>query len=536
MRNSIETRVGIFVLLALGIFAYMGIQVGALRFDRARYALYRIYFKDISGVSRKAEVKIAGVKVGWIESVNLIPDHEMTVEANVMISRDYSLYADSYAVVRQDGLLGPKYLEIIPGDPLTKKLSPGDALPRPSRAPVQMDEVLQKVKTIASNMESITDSFNDVVGGVRGKEQLHDMMENLKSAAERLASFSESIDRAIGRNDENIDNLFALGADMRRLAEKIETQVVPAVHSGVNKVAQVLDRDFDRIASTLESAAESFEDTASHARDGLQSINSVMGKIDEGKGLLGKLINEDDTYRDIKVAAQGLKNYFAKIDRMQIVFDAHVESMQRPAENYKFEDAKGYFDIRIHPNDDYFYLVQLVSSERGFVKRKETFREYTDEKCEPVNPDTLDLTDRDKLRFIYAKKQDRFYRGSIRFGLQFGKLFDDVAVRFGIFDNTVGIGVDYDIPFKSEKFRWVTSIEAFDFTGWNRLDDRRVHLKWINRVYMFRNLYVTFGADDFVSKHNASAFFGVGIRFGDSDVKYYLPNLSGAGSLGAALD
>lgn len=535
MRNSAETRVGIFVMLALGILVYMGIQVGALRFDRARYASYRIHFRDISGLSRKAEVKIAGVKVGWVEAVSLMPGQEIMVEATVMISREYSLYTDAYAVVHQDGLLGPKYLEIIPGDPLARTLSPGDALSKPSKAPVQFDEVLQKVKTIAANMESITDSFKDVVGGPQGKEQLSSIIQNLSQTAERLASFSEIIDRAVGKNETGIDDLFALGTDIRRLATKIEAQIVPAMQTGIDKVSHVLDRDFDRIASTLETAAESFEGAAVQARESLQNFNSVVNKVNEGKGLIGKLINEDETYHDLKVAAQGLKNYFAKLDRMQIVFDSHVESMQRPAENYKFEDAKGYFDVRIHPNDDYFYLVQLVSSERGFVKRKETFKEYND-KCEPVDPDTLDLSDRDKLRFIYAKRQDRFYRGAIRFGLQFGKVFKDIALRFGIFDSTVGIGADFNIPFKSERFRWVTSLEAFDFTGWNRLDDRRVHLKWINRVYMFRNVYVTFGADDFVSKHNASAFFGVGIRFGDSDVKYYLPSLSGASSVGTAIN
>lgn len=535
MRNSVETRVGIFALLALGIFAYMGFQVGAFRFDRSRYATYMVYFKDISGLSRKAEVKIAGVKVGWVESVSLVQDHDMLVQADIMINKNYQLYADSSAIVRQEGLLGPKYLEIIPGNPMTRSLEPGETLSKPSKAPVQVDEVLQKVKSIASNMEEITESFKGAIGGVRGKEQLQDMVENMSQAAEKLAAFSENIDRAINRNEENIDNFFAIGADLRRLADKIEQQVVPSVQSGVDKVSHVLDRDFDRIATTLETTAESFEDAAIQAREGLRNFNSVVEKIDDGKGLLGKLINEDDTYKDLKVAAEGLKNYFAKIDRLQIVFDSHFETMQRPAEHYRYEDSKGYFDIRIHPTDDYFYLLQLVASERGFITRKETFKHYLDEKGEPVDPSMLTLSDRDKLRFIYDEKKAKFYRGAIRFGLQFGKVFDDLAFRFGIFDNTFGIGVDFDIPFRSEKLRWVTTFEAFDLTGWNRIHDRRPHLKWINRVFMFRNIYATFGADDFVSRHNASAFFGFGLRFGDNDIKYFLPSLGGVGSVGAAL-
>ena len=69
----------------------MGFQIGAFRFDRGQYNTYSMYFKDISGLSKKAEVKIAGVKVGWVERTNLLPD-EMYAEAEVMIKKNYKLY------------------------------------------------------------------------------------------------------------------------------------------------------------------------------------------------------------------------------------------------------------------------------------------------------------------------------------------------------------------------------------------------------------------------------------------------------------
>src|SRR5579872_4199939 len=129
---NIETRVGLFVLTALCILAYMGFQIFVFRFDRGRYADYILYFKDISGLSRKGDVKIAGVKVGWVDSVTLAANDEMLAEVKVKVLKDYSLYSDSYALVRQDGLLGPKFIEINPGDPLLRKLAPGDPLGRPS--------------------------------------------------------------------------------------------------------------------------------------------------------------------------------------------------------------------------------------------------------------------------------------------------------------------------------------------------------------------------------------------------------------------
>jgi phospholipid/cholesterol/gamma-HCH transport system substrate-binding protein len=126
-----------------------------------------------------------------------------------------------------------------------------------------------------------------------------------------------------------------------------------------------------------------------------------------------------------------------------------------------------------------------------------------------------------------------FKRNTMKFGLQFGRIFRDLAFRFGIFENYAGAAIDFEVPFETPKFRWVTSLEAFDFRGWDRLHDRRPHLKWINKVFFMRNFYFAFGADDFISKHNANAFLGGGMRFGDDDLKYFFSSLGGFAKFGS---
>jgi len=526
LRGKLETIVGIFILAALGIFLYMGFQVGTFRFDRAKYANYKTYFKDISGLSRKAEVKIAGVKVGWVEKLGVIPDGEPLVQADLMVHRDYKLYKNASAVVRQDGLLGPKFLELVPGDPYLETISPGSVLLEPSESPASIDEILKKFDSIASHVEDVTESFKDAVGGVEGSQQLTSIFSNLERAAIKIASFSDTFDRSLSRNEQNIDAFLEVGQDIKRLSKKLEESVLPAFQGNMERISDVFDRDFDRVATKLETTAQSIDEASLQAREGLRNISSVAEKIDEGKGLLGKLINEDETYKDLKVAVGGLKNYFSQIDRMQFVFDTHFEGFYRPAENYEYEDSKGYFDVRVHPDDDHFYILQLAASERGNIKRFELDRKYFDDEGCPVNTDSLEL--KDKVEHTYRMKADFFKRNTISLGLQFGKIFKNVAFRVGLFESSAGGAIDINIPFSTDKFRWVTSFEIFDTTGWNRRNrkyDRRPHLKWINRMFFMRNLYAVFGADDFVSKKNGNVFFGAGIRFGDDDVKYLFTSL-----------
>ncbi len=545
MRISPETGVGIFVLGALCVFLYMTFQIGVFRLDTSNYREQVVYFKDVSGLARKADVKIAGVKVGWVEAINLVQGQDAyQAVANIMVNKHYQLRSDAYAVVRQDGLLGVKYLEITPGDPLLPTLKGGQALGTPGKAPVSIDELLQQFKKIAGNVDEITTTVKDSLGGTEAKAQLRTMFENLGKAAEHVASFSDGIDRIVGRNENDIneiihdlrslardmrDGLPGLQDDIRRVAHKLEDDVLPSFQTSVEKISKAFDRDFDKMADTLESTADAIQQAAFETRDGFKSIGQVAAKIDQGKGLLGKLVNEDQTYNDLKSAVSGLKNYFAKVESLGIVVDSHGEAFYRPAEHFEHKDTKGYMDVRIHPNEDRFYVMGIMGNNKGTIRRKDIFRAWFDQEDIPYNQNRMLISDDYKLWYAPRVEELVIERDTLKYQLQFGKIFNEIAFRFGIFENTFGIAVDYDIPFGTDNLRWVSSFEVFDFRGRDRVDDERPHFKWINRIFLMRNIYVTFGADDFISKWNANALFGFGLRFGDDDIKYFMSRLGVGG-------
>lgn len=495
----------------------MSFFLGVFRLDRINYSSYIVYFNDIGGLEKKADVKIAGVKVGWAESIDLIEGHYQA-RANIMILNRYILRSDAYAIVRQEGLLGTKYLEIIPGDPLLPALQPGQPLAVPGKTPAGMDEILHKIKDIASHIESVTDCLKDSFATPESKDQLKSMLDNFHQAAEKIAGFSTTLDRTVSSNEETIT---AMLRDFKEFAGDIKDNF-PALKNYIEKISDAIDRDAGRVATSLETTANALEEAALQARDGLRNIGSITEKIDQGKGLLGKLINEEETYKDLKLTVQGVKNYFSKMDALTMILDAHSEYMYRPAEHVRFEDVKGYFDVRIHPNEDKFYIFQIVSSQKGTVRRNIVNKAWYDENGYPLLTSELLAQGVQLPELVGVIETTNRSLDQYKFGFQFGKIFRDFAVRFGIFENTVGVGIDFDIPFGTEKFRWVTSLEGFDVRGRDRINDSRPHFKWLNRVFVFRNFYFTFGADDFVSKNNANGFFGAGLRFTDDDIKYFI--------------
>ena len=429
--NNIETRVGIFVLLALVVLAYMGFQIGALRFDRGQYENYLVCFKDISGLSRKADVKIAGVKVGWVESVDLSPGSAQAC-AKIMVKKAFGLRSGAYAIVRQDGLLGPKYVEIVPGDPLLPLIDPGNTIGVPGVEQVSVDELMRNFKQIATNVIGLTDSIKTALGS-DGKSQLGSLVKHANNTFQEFSQVGAMLSKTLARNEQNIDELLSIGKDIKGVTNALQENVLPSFQVSIEKISNVFDRDFDRVASHLTVTADSLNEFSQKAQAGITRFNSIVEKIDNGQGLVGKLINEDETYSDLKSAIKGFKSYINRVERMEIVFDSHFEAMHRSAENYQYEDSKGYFDVRIHPNEDHFYIVQIAASQKGDIDRKETLYRYIDENLDPIDLDKLNLDGYTLVNNVFRNEKTKLRRNTIKIGLQFGKVFGEGAavVVFG---------------------------------------------------------------------------------------------------------
>ncbi|MFH1461647.1 MAG: MlaD family protein [bacterium] len=532
-----ETKVGIFIVFAIGIFIYLSVNIGALRLDMAQYNTFKTFFDDIGGLDLKAPVKIAGVDVGWVDAIELLPDGK--AEIVMRVNKNIKLAKNAYAVIAQEGLIGTKTLEIEPGDPLTGFLLAGSTLSVPGRSPATVSDLLDQFKDIASSIQDIASSFKTVFASQKGEDNMKVALDGIAKASNRIADFSEVLERTMRKNEDNINSTLV---DMRSVMKHLDTGVpsivknfdeaFPAIRDASNslKVAFV-----DDTLPKVSSAFASLEQTSDYAKEAFREAEQVVEKINTGKGLIGKLINEDETYDDIKKTIRGLKDYIAKSQSLVIDVDMHSEtSLDRDW------NSKGYFNLRLRPTQDYFYQVQLVSDERGSVIRDEEHREWYDSDWNKVKLEDLDYGDtdygnalkaHDKLEFASIADKTVKRKNDILFGFQFGKRFNRLALRIGMFENSFGVGCDYYVPLKTDKLHWISSLEMFDFKGTNRIDDKRPHIRWINKLFFMKNLYTAFGISDAIGKKTSAPFFGGGIRFGDDDIKYILSALP-VGNLG----
>ncbi len=116
MQKSINFVVGLFVVFAfvcLGLVAIRASMVEPIM-NKNNYRLIA-RFDDVSGLNVHAPIRIAGVKIGVVESIELLPK---TYQAKVILMMDdrfKNLPMDTSVSVSTEGLLGMKYLEVTPG-------------------------------------------------------------------------------------------------------------------------------------------------------------------------------------------------------------------------------------------------------------------------------------------------------------------------------------------------------------------------------------------------------------------------------------
>jgi phospholipid/cholesterol/gamma-HCH transport system substrate-binding protein len=111
--SATEVLVGGGVLAAALAFGIYAVQSTGFSLRTEGYPL-TASFRSLEGVNVGTDVRLAGVKVGTVTSMELNPD-TFRADATMIIREGVAIPDDSAVVVASEGLLGGNYVEISPG-------------------------------------------------------------------------------------------------------------------------------------------------------------------------------------------------------------------------------------------------------------------------------------------------------------------------------------------------------------------------------------------------------------------------------------
>lgn len=176
-KTKLELKVGVFVFVGLVILAVFILSIGGFKTWSSGYEV-NVTFNFVNGVKLGSPVRFAGLDTGQVKKIGFvfIPEEQVTkVKVLCWVKKGVQIPVDSAVLVNTLGLLGEKYVEIIPGKDYSHILAPDQTIA--GIDPIPMHEVVHLAKSIADNINLALEKIMNKEGTL-GKLIYDDAMYN----------------------------------------------------------------------------------------------------------------------------------------------------------------------------------------------------------------------------------------------------------------------------------------------------------------------------------------------------------------------
>ncbi|MFW5876955.1 MAG: MlaD family protein [Myxococcota bacterium] len=489
MQDTWKTaKVGL--MIAAGIAAmlaiYFYVEEGAGGGDE--YVVYGL-FGDAQGLVAKSRVTIAGIPVGYIESIEL---QDSRARVNLAIEADVDLHEDATASKKSVSLLGEALIAIHPGTPGKPTLEHGDRI-RVLEEGTSTGELMNTVGEIAESVKAVTAQLERAFGTDVAGQQMAEGLRNLSEAIEAINRTIQTNEDVINNTLQNVEALTEEGGE--RLVTILEN--VQVVTGDVRELIRGNKEGLDKGLGDVDETVAAIRTTAERLSSAAEDVKEVTGRTAEGKGTIGRLTKDETLIDEVEGVVEGVGDFIGGITRLQTVVELRSEY------NVIANSFKSYVSLRLQPREDRYYLIQLVDDPRGQTsfERSVITRSPSGSEEVPTQVVTRETTSR-----------------ALRFSLMFAKRVGFATFRFGILESTGGLGVDlhgFDDRLEINVDMFALGEEAFP----------RLRTRFAYEV--ISKLWVLGGVDD-VLNDSRDYFLGAMLRFNDEDLKSILPFAGGA--------
>jgi len=190
--KTFELKVGTFILMGIAILFLIVFSVGDIKVSKSGYRI-KVYFNFASGIGGAAPVRLAGVGVGRVEGIRIVRDaaDATKAELSVWINDAAKVEKDATVTINTLGMLGEKYLEIIPGTPGETILKNNDTII--GKDPVSMEKVTENLANLSGSIEEIADKLNRGEGTIGKLLTKDEVYNDVKVMTTNFKEFSQDI-------------------------------------------------------------------------------------------------------------------------------------------------------------------------------------------------------------------------------------------------------------------------------------------------------------------------------------------------------
>lgn len=317
-----ELRVGLLVLGSIGILVFLILNASGDINPFSKKLHLKARFGDANGLREGSEVRLAGVRVGKIDKITLLPPSDIPnapkVEALMTINSSIDgrpanerIRSDSTAQQASPSLLGNEMLiNITPGTAIGQPVKDYTILPSSSSNTV--NDFATSGTDLAQRLSKLSDEINGMVRDVKDG----------KGTVGRLFSdeaLYNNLNATIRETEEVMRQIRSGNGSAGRFLND------PALYNNANTIAAQLKLIADDLRAGRGTAGKLLTDdqlytrinrTADRLDASVNQISLMIADINSGRGTLGKLIKDEQIYNDARTAIARFNVTAERIDNM----------------------------------------------------------------------------------------------------------------------------------------------------------------------------------------------------------------------------
>lgn len=210
---NLELKVGAFVVVAFLLLTGFIFSISDFSvFEKGQNL--EVIFGFANGLKKSSPVRFAGVDCGIVKDIKVFfdrKDAKTKVKIDVWLRDDMDIPTDSRVTINQLGLLGEKYIEIVPGVAV-EHLTSGSTIM--GQDPIAMEKISEMVSQLAAKIDKSVDGFNGVVNNEQNQQSIQIALQGLSMIVTNVREGKGTVGKLF--YDESVyDDLQDFTADLK---------------------------------------------------------------------------------------------------------------------------------------------------------------------------------------------------------------------------------------------------------------------------------------------------------------------------------
>jgi len=301
-------KIGIFLGGCLLLVSVLVFIVGDLgRFFRPSGYPVFTSFGSVAGLDKSATVRLSGVKIGYVRDIRLEglrPRVEMVIDPSAKIP------GGSKATLSSLGLIGEKYIEILPGPEASFIAAGGEV---ESQASVGLDQLGSLALSIGEEIKGVSGRVRDILDD-SNEARLRETLDNLARATEGINDFLRA-------NRAGLDDSVQAAAQAFRDFDREVKGVAASLNAAAQSVQSLVDENRPGLGEDLEK----MKGILNEVQDAVERLNTILEKTEKGEGSLGRLLTSPELYDKAKDAVDDVSAAVRPLASLRLGGDVRAE-------------------------------------------------------------------------------------------------------------------------------------------------------------------------------------------------------------------